>query len=242
MSLNQDVISFANHMVEACQIDSASIMLCNRSSQRNSLSYLYNTGLRPDFLIQYKNNQIFLKDPFLSDHREDSGFSFRPWNFDAADSSAQAIDYHHLIGRFAIAPVGASIVTINPGLALIIGAHCQSGHYRRRDVTIPKVEHHVRQLSDMVILNLLSAMTKDEKGLEILEQACVDGSKPAVDSVLTTREKQISRMVCLGLRNREIAGEMRLSEHTVENHLRKIYEKFAINNRASLVSKLSGFI
>ncbi len=241
MSLNQDIISFTNHMVDVCEIDSASIMLCNTSDRENSLSYLYNTGLRSDFLFRYRKEQIFLKDPFLSEYGSKSGYSFWPWNFDLENDPA-ALDYHHLIGKFSIAPVGASIVSINPGLSLIVGTHCRTGRHSRRDVTIPKLEQHVRQLSNMVIHDLLSTMTGHPQGLKILKHACHEGGAPNQVPELSIREAEIAGMICLGMRNKEIGARLGLSEHTVENHLRNIYAKFEINNRASLVSKISGLI
>jgi DNA-binding CsgD family transcriptional regulator len=51
---------------------------------------------------------------------------------------------------------------------------------------------------------------------------------------LTAREREIAELVARGLRNPEIARELALSVRTIENHLRSIYAKLQVRNRASL--------
>jgi DNA-binding NarL/FixJ family response regulator len=53
--------------------------------------------------------------------------------------------------------------------------------------------------------------------------------------LLTKREEQIVRMVTEGLPSREISKSLRLSAHTVKNHLFRIYEKLGVSNRVELV-------
>ncbi len=52
---------------------------------------------------------------------------------------------------------------------------------------------------------------------------------------LTPREREIAELVAAGKRNSEIAEELVLSERTVANHLRHIYEKLDVRNRAELI-------
>ncbi len=54
-------------------------------------------------------------------------------------------------------------------------------------------------------------------------------------SVLTPREIEIVRMVASGLRNRELARRLGLSEGTVKIHLHNIYKKLKVQNRLELV-------
>ncbi len=55
-----------------------------------------------------------------------------------------------------------------------------------------------------------------------------------VASRLTAREVEVVRMVARGLRNREIADELFVSEGTVKVHLHNIYEKLGVNSRLAL--------
>jgi two-component system, NarL family, nitrate/nitrite response regulator NarL len=56
----------------------------------------------------------------------------------------------------------------------------------------------------------------------------------ASDGPLTTRERDLVRLVTLGLRNKEIAAEMSITEGTVKMHLHNIYEKLGIGSRTEL--------
>jgi DNA-binding NarL/FixJ family response regulator len=49
---------------------------------------------------------------------------------------------------------------------------------------------------------------------------------------LTERETDILKLVAQGLGNKEIAGELHISENTVKTHVRHILEKLNLSNRA----------
>jgi DNA-binding CsgD family transcriptional regulator len=55
---------------------------------------------------------------------------------------------------------------------------------------------------------------------------------------LSNREVDITQLVSFGLTNQELADRLRISVHTVENHLRSIYSKVEVHNRTSQVSQL----
>ena len=68
----------------------------------------------------------------------------------------------------------------------------------------------------------------------------VEGLPPSVtDSkerfLLSSREQEIVSKVAEGMKNREIAELLHLSEHTVKNHLFRIFERLGISNRAELI-------
>jgi len=54
---------------------------------------------------------------------------------------------------------------------------------------------------------------------------------------LTDREVEVLRLVTDGLRNREIATELGISENTVKFHLKNIVEKLHAQNRAELAAR-----
>lgn len=57
-----------------------------------------------------------------------------------------------------------------------------------------------------------------------------------LSSTLTPREVEVTRMVASGLRNKEIAGRLDITEGTVKFHLHSIYEKLQIDGRYALMS------
>lgn len=52
--------------------------------------------------------------------------------------------------------------------------------------------------------------------------------------LLTKREEEVVRLVEQGLTNRQIACELRLSEHTVRNNLFRIFDKLGVSTRVEL--------
>jgi two-component system NarL family response regulator len=52
---------------------------------------------------------------------------------------------------------------------------------------------------------------------------------------LTDRELEVLKLVAQGMSNREIAGELYISENTVKNHVRNILEKLHLHSRMEAV-------
>lgn len=61
---------------------------------------------------------------------------------------------------------------------------------------------------------------------------------PRPCDVLGRRERQVADLVGLGLTNGEIATRMGISPFTVANHLRHVYRKLNVSNRAEMVRLL----
>lgn len=55
---------------------------------------------------------------------------------------------------------------------------------------------------------------------------------------LTRREKEIARLLLLGLANKEIARELDLQEVTIKYHLTRVFRKLGVSNRTQAVSML----
>lgn len=53
--------------------------------------------------------------------------------------------------------------------------------------------------------------------------------------LLTLREEQVVALVADGLSNRDVALELRLSEHTVKKYLFRIFDKLGVSSRVELV-------
>ncbi len=52
---------------------------------------------------------------------------------------------------------------------------------------------------------------------------------------LTPREKQVAALIARGETYQRIAAELRISTHTVKNHVRHIFDKLDVNSRVELV-------
>jgi DNA-binding NarL/FixJ family response regulator len=62
----------------------------------------------------------------------------------------------------------------------------------------------------------------------------------AGQQVLTEREREVMGLITRGHSNRAIADELYISEKTVKNHIRNIYEKLAVGSRAEATARWLG--
>jgi DNA-binding NarL/FixJ family response regulator len=71
------------------------------------------------------------------------------------------------------------------------------------------------------------------KMAEILRSTPQRPRRPA--DTLTSRERMIISYLVQGRRNREIGQQLSITEQTVKNHLRSIYDKVGVSDRLELV-------
>ena len=73
----------------------------------------------------------------------------------------------------------------------------------------------------------------------VMEALAETGAPILVDSrgqaLLSKRESEAVRLAVSGMTNAEVAKKMKLSEHTIKNYLRKIFDKLGVCNRVELV-------
>jgi DNA-binding NarL/FixJ family response regulator len=55
--------------------------------------------------------------------------------------------------------------------------------------------------------------------------------------LLTGREVEVLRLVASGMGNREIAGTLHLSQHTVARHMQNVFAKLGVSSRAAAISR-----
>jgi DNA-binding CsgD family transcriptional regulator len=67
-----------------------------------------------------------------------------------------------------------------------------------------------------------------------------DGAQISPSLGLTAREGEVALGVVRGLSTKELAGGLRLSPHTVQTHLRHIFEKLGVDSRRGLASLIAG--
>jgi DNA-binding CsgD family transcriptional regulator len=96
----------------------------------------------------------------------------------------------------------------------------------------PFAERETRQL------RLLTPCVKLGQGLFAKEQPtphCLEAEWWASEWSLSSREREVARLVMRGLSNPEIALLLRVSTHTVRNHLVNVFRKADVSNRTELV-------
>ena len=69
----------------------------------------------------------------------------------------------------------------------------------------------------------------------VMEQAMSPGAPRDPFEVLSGRERAVASLARRGLRNKEIADELGLTEGTVKVHLHKVFDKLSIRGRTELI-------
>jgi DNA-binding NarL/FixJ family response regulator len=70
------------------------------------------------------------------------------------------------------------------------------------------------------------------------ELSRVSGRRAAAGGGLTASEQRVAELVAGGLSNKEVAAQLFVSVHTVEQHLSKVYAKLGVRSRTQLAQRL----
>lgn len=68
-----------------------------------------------------------------------------------------------------------------------------------------------------------------------LARKAIAPARPAAAEPLTPREREVLRLLALGLNNHEIAEQLFITKRTVQNHVSNIYGKLSLDSRAEAV-------
>ena len=99
------------------------------------------------------------------------------------------------------------------------------------DILLQAIEKvHIGEvwLEPSMVANVLSTMTRKKGGKQ-------PNSEEAKIATLTAREREVIALVGEGLRNKQIAQRLFISETTVRHHLTSIFSKLAVAERIELV-------
>lgn len=99
-------------------------------------------------------------------------------------------------------------------------------------------------LKEAASTQLIDALRRVAMGLRAVDPALVTAAasrsmnrreaRRELESLLSPRETDVVRMVAKGLRNKEIADKLTITEGTVKSYLHSIYEKLGVKGRVEL--------
>jgi len=99
-------------------------------------------------------------------------------------------------------------------------------------------------LKESASTQLIDALRRVSMGLRAVDPTLVTSAssrslsrreaKREIESLLSPRETDVVRMVAKGLRNKEIADKLTITEGTVKSYLHSIYEKLGVKGRVEL--------
>jgi two-component system, NarL family, nitrate/nitrite response regulator NarL len=135
----------------------------------------------------------------------------------------------------AICPTTASVMLLDssrPGLVVEAfrkgarGVFCRTCSFEALPKCIQSVHQGQIWASNADLEHILSALTH----IVPLPLRTVDG-KP----LLTRREEDVVSLVTDGMKNRQVAESLSVTEHTVRNYLSRIFDKVGISSRVELI-------
>lgn len=247
MEIDGEIAEFADHVVSTCALDSLSIFVCDNSADVADLHYLFHVGVSDEAKHVYRDKRVFELDPYASQQlRERPEFASNESILLAKDPRLNGIsvrhsDYWRFLADHDVEVVGASAKRFMRGLYLVVGAHCQTGKHNPSEVPIAKLDADLHAILDKVTGQIFDSMLKSRLGSLALRQALAPPNAKNLTGPqrLSPREIEIAHLVGQGKRNKEISRLAGLSEYTVENHLRRIYRKLGVRNRAALVARIA---
>ena len=99
----------------------------------------------------------------------------------------------------------------------------------------------LKELSPQHVLDCIRRVHSGTEWVEYLGRPHGPGSERQHDaSELTPRERELAALVASGLRNREIAARLGISEGTAKLHLYNVYKKLGVSSRVELAIRMQG--
>lgn len=243
MSGTSELFEFTRHAVDACNLHTASIFVCDRSRAKPALKYLVHVNVPEEAQYSYMHEGVFCLDPFTGDElapiRPENELILGPEL--SAARRGKCSDYWSFIDHYGIETVAASTHTLAPGMCSTIGFHHSRGRKRHGEVPLGQLTTMAQQLQAMVAADMLQMLLRRPEGQIAWRQSIYGVSPQAVPQTtpLSPRETEIAALICKGRLNKEIAYLTGLSEYTIENHLRRIYRKFGVRNRTALAAAMA---
>jgi DNA-binding NarL/FixJ family response regulator len=117
--------------------------------------------------------------------------------------------------------------------------------FRSGAVGVCERDQSYEQLCKCIVCVSRGQVWANSQQMRRVLSALANGLPPLVTDakghvLLSKREHEIVSKVAEGMKNREIAELLGVSEHTVKNHLFRVFERLGISSRAELILYLHG--
>jgi DNA-binding CsgD family transcriptional regulator len=138
----------------------------------------------------------------------------------------------HILGHFAEA-----FGRIYERAVLLARLHRQRDHVHE---TLKTAEPPMDSLSHAEVELVRSADQRSSAGAAAT--LVLAGQSPAIDELLTTREREVIALLVTGQANSAIAERLVISEGTVKSHVKQILRKLGAVNRSEVIARYLGMI
>ena len=96
-----------------------------------------------------------------------------------------------------------------------------------------------REISLQYVHKLLIASGLDEPGIPASPHAGLQSARTRAPTIepLTPREREVLRLICEGLSNREISERLTVTLNTVKKHTSNLYDKLGVRSRTQAIAR-----
>ena len=199
-----------------------------------AVNFLCNYGMSEQIRRDYAGG-LWAYDPFLLSLRRECRAPIVLERRQLEEREARAEHRHcqpywQYIDQVGYRDITASIHPFTQDVFLIGGL---MGQQHGRKYNGIHCEHVLSEMDQLVGSTASDLVTE---GLRCLFPANLSPS--VASGALTARETDVVKALKAGNSNKQIAAVLMLSEYTVENHFKRLFKKFSVNNRTALLSKL----
>lgn len=122
---------------------------------------------------------------------------------------------------------------VSPATKVVILSNCAGGHDVRRALAAGAVAYLNKSAARQDILAAIRAVAVGRRyfPLDIAERL----AEQMPDTSLTGRELKVLELLTDGMRNKEIAGALGVTEPTIKQHVRNILTKMGVSDRTAAV-------
>jgi DNA-binding CsgD family transcriptional regulator len=118
----------------------------------------------------------------------------------------------------------------------LIDQHCFKIVAITQSSDIPNPQKNIGEVARFRVRGRTVAVIEEPR------QSDLDGETRKMIARLTGRELQIAAMIAQGDATKNVAYKLRISEWTVGTHLRRIFAKLGVDNRAAMVYRCASLI
>lgn len=138
------------------------------------------------------------------------------------------------------------LMRVNSGARVVILTGVRDAELHRRAVRLGAIGLVLKEKAAEVLLKAIERVHAGEVWLDrsmtasVLAEMARSNDNTKVDPekakivTLTSREREVIALVCEGLKNKQIADRLFISEATVRNHITSILSKLALSDRFEL--------
>jgi DNA-binding CsgD family transcriptional regulator len=212
-----------------------------RQDDDKAISFIYQRHTQVEAMDDYRL-RLYKVDSFLQKTIEPGavqgtavGLKTKENNFPSTPSSADASGiYWRGLGAYGYRQTACMIHPLSKNLHLIIGMQMLQ---ERKNLCVEQalsaMEDWISDSSDYILensINILRSKCITESPLHHLED---------IAQGISPREQQVVFEIVQGKSNKQIAKTLSLSNFTIENHLRRIYQKFGVKSRTELIAAVN---